>query len=194
MFYFVKLEKRLSPRKYGNKSIFYLPKVSLKFQIYKAIAGWLLIIASVKNVCSSQKYIFYVAKKKCSDIGNIGNKSTDTNIVILGLIYRYVEIDIGASLKISILYLLIWNLYVIGRWGSFSKISKGRRPEGLLLNDQNQAGRLIANRLFLCYYFVISCLREFLLFSKAVDVSPGMFRTNQTWFDVNGGTISKNEF
>ena len=61
----------------------------LKFQVYKAIAGWLLIIASVKHFCSSQKYIFYVAKKKCSDIGNIGNKSTDTDIVILGLIYRY---------------------------------------------------------------------------------------------------------
>ena len=61
----------------------------LKFQVYKAIAGWLLIIASVKNVCSSQKYIFYVAKKKCSDIGNIGNKSTDTDIVSLGPIYRY---------------------------------------------------------------------------------------------------------
>ena len=59
----------------------------LKFQVYKAIAGWLLIIASVKNVCSSQKYIFYVAKRKCSNIGNIGNKSTDTDIVILGPIY-----------------------------------------------------------------------------------------------------------
>ena len=56
----------------------------LKFQVYKAIAGWLLIIASVKIFCSSQKYIFYVAKKKCSDNGNIGNKSTDTDIVILG--------------------------------------------------------------------------------------------------------------
>ena len=54
----------------------------LKFQVYKVIAGWLLIIASVNIFCSSQKYIFYVAKKKCSDIGNIGNKSTD--IVILG--------------------------------------------------------------------------------------------------------------
>ena len=53
----------------------------LKFQVYKAIAGWLLIIASVKHFCSSQKYIFYVAKKKYSGIGNIGNKSTD---VILG--------------------------------------------------------------------------------------------------------------
>ena len=61
----------------------------LKFQVYKAIAGWLLIIASVKNFCSSQKYIFYMAKKKCSDIGNIGNKSTDTDIVILGPIYQY---------------------------------------------------------------------------------------------------------
>ena len=61
------------------------------------------------------------------------------------------------------------------RWGSFSKT---------LLNDPNQAGRLIANHLFLCYYFVISCLREFLLFSRAVDVNPGLFRTNQTWFDV----------
>ena len=48
---------------------------------------WLLIIANLKNFCSSQKYMFYVAKKKCSDIGNIGNKSTD--IVILGPIYRY---------------------------------------------------------------------------------------------------------
>ena len=56
----------------------------LKFQVYKAIAGWLLIIASLKIFCSSQKYIFYVAKKKCSDIGNIGYKSTDTDIVILG--------------------------------------------------------------------------------------------------------------
>ena len=43
-------------------------------------------------------YIFYVAKKKCSDIGNIGNKTTDTDIVILGPIYRYADIDIGASL------------------------------------------------------------------------------------------------
>ena len=77
---------------------------------------------------------------------------------------------------------------------SFSKISKDRRPKGILLNDQNRAGRLIANHLFLCYSFVISCLREFRLFSQAVDVKPGMFRTNQTWFDVNGGTISKNEF
>ena len=39
-----------------------------------------------ENFCSSQKYIFYVAKKKCSDIGY---KSTDTDIVILGPIYRY---------------------------------------------------------------------------------------------------------
>ena len=67
----------------------------LKFQVYKAIAGWLLII--VKIFYSSQKYIFYMAKKKCSDIGNIGNKSTD--IVILGPIYRYADIDIGASLQ-----------------------------------------------------------------------------------------------
>ena len=29
-------------------------------------------------------------------------------------------------------------------------------------------------------------MREFLLFSQAVDVKPGLFRTNQTWFDVNG--------
>ena len=28
----------------------------------------------------------------------------------------------------------------------------------------------------------------------AVDIIPGLLRTNQTWFDVNGGTISKNEF
>ena len=77
----------------------------LKFQVYKAIAGWLLIIASVKHFCSSQKYIFYVAKKKCSDIGNIGNKSTDTDIVILGLIYRYPiyrYADIDASLPLCI--------------------------------------------------------------------------------------------
>ena len=34
------------------------------------------------------------------------------------------------------------------------------------------AGRLIANHLFLCYSFVISCLREFRLFSQlANDVS-----------------------
>ena len=64
----------------------------------------------------------------------------------------------------------------------------------ILLNDPNRAGHLKANHLFLCYSFVISCLREFLLFSQAVDVKPGLFRTNQTWFDVNGGTISKNEF
>ena len=75
------------------------------------------------------------------------------------------------------------------RWGSFSKIPLGRRPEGILLNDPNQAGRLIANHLFLCYSFVISCLRKFRLFSQAVDVKPGLFRTNQTWFDVNGGTV-----
>ena len=50
---------------------------------------WRKIVKSVKNFCSSQKYIFYVAKKKCSDIGNIGNKSTNTDIVILGPIYRY---------------------------------------------------------------------------------------------------------
>ena len=60
------------------------------------------------------------------------------------------------------------------RWGSFSKI---------LLNDPNQAGRLIANHLLL--------YREFILFSKAVHVNPGLFRTNQAWLDVNGGTISK---
>ena len=41
------------------------------------------------------------------------------------------------------------------------------------------------------YSFVISCLREFLLFSKAVNVNPGLFRTNQTWFDINGGTIRR---
>ena len=69
---------------------------------------------------------------------------------------------------------------------------KALRPEGILLNDPNRAGRLIANHLFLCYSFVISCLCEFRLFSQAVDVKPGLFRTNQTWFDVNGGTISKN--
>ena len=74
----------------------------LKFQVYKAIAGLLLIIASLKMFCSSQKYIFYVAKKKCSDIGNIGYKSTDTDIVILGPIYRYADIDIGASLKMNL--------------------------------------------------------------------------------------------
>ena len=77
---------------------------------------------------------------------------------------------------------------------SFSKIPKGRTPEVILLNDLNRAGRLIANHLFLCYSFVISCLHEFLLFSQAVDVKPGLFRTNQTWFAVNGSTISKNEF
>ena len=31
----------------------------------------------------------------------------------------------------------------------------------ILLNDPNQAGRLIANHLFLYYSFVISCLCEF---------------------------------
>ena len=61
------------------------------------------------------------------------------------------------------------------RWGSLSKTLN-------LLNDPNRAGRFIAN------------FAWFLLFSHAVDVNPGMFRTNQTWFDVNGGTISKNEF
>ena len=50
--------------------------------------------------------------------------------------------------------------------------------EGHLLNDPDRVGRLIANHLFLCYSFVISCLS----------------RTNQTWFDVNGGTLNKNEF
>ena len=62
------------------------------------------------------------------------------------------------------------------------------------VNGPNRAGRLITNHLFSFYSFVISCLREFLLFSKAVDVNPGLFRTNQTWFDISGGTISKNEF
>ena len=80
------------------------------------------------------------------------------------------------------------------RWGSFSKIPERRKPEGILLNGPYRAGRLIAYHLFICYSFVISCLREFRLFSKAVDVNPGLFRTNQTWFDVNGGTISKSEF
>ena len=56
-----------------------------------------------------------------------------------------------------------------------------------LLNGPNRAGRLIANHLFICYSFVISCLRELLLFSKAVDVNPGLF-------DINGGAISKSEF
>ena len=59
--------------------------------------------------------------------------------------------------------------------------------------------------------YIISCLREFRLFSQvysqliylikfiftnrtSIHVKPGLFRTNQTWFDVNGGTISKNEF
>ena len=72
------------------KSFFICPKfrgilfriMSNSAQVYKAIAGWLLIVTSVKNVCSSQKYIFYVVKKKCSDIGNIGNKSTNNDIVI----------------------------------------------------------------------------------------------------------------
>ena len=74
----------------------------LTFQVYKTIAGWLLIIESLKNFCSSQKYILYVAQKKCSNIGNIGYKSTDTDIVILGPIYRYpyADIDIGASLHV----------------------------------------------------------------------------------------------
>ena len=39
--------------------------------------------------------------------------------------------------------------------------------EGHLLNDPDRVGRLIANHLFLCYSFVISCLS----------------RTNQTWFE-----------
>ena len=64
----------------------------------------------------------------------------------------------------------------------------------MLLNDLNQSGHLIADHLFLCYSFVILCLREFLLFSQVLDVKPGLIRTNQTWFDVKEGTISKNEF
>ena len=78
------------------------------------------------------------------------------------------------------------------RFGSFSKIPWGnftKRPES------SGTFTIIANHLYLCYSFVIiSCLREFLLFLKAVDVNPGLFRTNQTWFDINGGMISKNEF
>ena len=65
---------------------------------------------------------------------------------------------------------------------------------GILLNGPNRAGRLIANHLFICYSFVISCLREFLSFSKAVDVNPGLFGTGRAWFDVGGGAISKSEF
>ena len=41
---------------------------------------------------------------------------------------------------------------------------------------------------------IITCLREFLFFSLAVHVKAVLFKTNQTWFDVNGDTISKNEF
>ena len=64
-----------------------------------------------------------MAKKKCSDIGNIGNKSTDTDIVILGPIYRYA--DIGASLIVqhtflgtvkligSQIGLVLWILYIL---------------------------------------------------------------------------------
>ena len=41
--------------------------------------------------------------------------------------------------------------------------------------------------LFLCN------IVNFFLFSQAVDVKPGLIRTNGL-IDVNGGTISKNEF
>ena len=46
------------------------------------------------------------------------------------------------------------------RRGSFGKI---------LLNNPYRAGRLIANHLFLCCSFVISCLREFHLFSQVIN-------------------------
>ena len=85
--------------------------------MYKAIAGWLLIIASVNNFCSSQKYIFYVAKKKCSDIGNIGNKSTDTDIVILGPISISVHLYISQYSSLDhwcVSYMIhVWYTYSI---------------------------------------------------------------------------------
>ena len=85
----------------------------LKFQVYKAIAGWLPIIASVKKFCSSQKYIFYVAKKKYSDIDNIGNESTDIDIVILGPIcrYRYQCISIPLFLLFPLQYHVPLSMY-----------------------------------------------------------------------------------
>ena len=78
----------------------------LKFQVYKAIAGWLLII--VKIFYSSQKYIFYMAKKKSSDIGNIGNKSIDTDIVILGPISISVHLYKG-PIQFVVQYLFSYN-------------------------------------------------------------------------------------
>ena len=75
---------------------------------------------------------------------------------------------------------------------------KALRPEGILLNDPNRAGRLIANHLFLCYSFVISCLREFLLFSQVYSQLIYLIKfifTNRTSVDVKpAGPISKDEF
>ena len=67
------------------------------------------------------------------------------------------------------------------------------------------------NGTYVFLFSFISCLHEFLLFSQvysqliylikfiftnrtSIDVKPGLISSKQTWFDVNGGTISINEF
>ena len=93
------------------------------------------------------------------------------------------------------------NEYVfrVRRWNAHILIISNSIKRGALAIKRparlGSSGRLIANHLFIIYSFVISCFREFLLFSKAVDVNPGLFGTGRAWFDVGArGAISKSEF
>ena len=80
------------------------------------------------------------------------------------------------------------------RWGLFSKIPEGRRPEEILLIDPNRVGGLIANTLkfhgiTLWYHVYVNSTN-----TTSGDVKPGSISPNTTRFDVTGGSICTNEF
>ena len=78
-----------------------------------------------------------MAKKRCSDIGNIGNKSTDTDIVILGSIYWA---DIPISLSVH-LYRLVTSFASATSLGT-----SGNNAVGLSTCNKLVENNLVASR------------------------------------------------